>query len=136
MGEGAGWSPLWSRAAHNLCRKKNTFSDEFLVLLQQWCYSLEPARSVLRLVLPCISPAGPHLGPRLPCQLGGARVELSLRSSRQRRVTDHLAEGGDTKNEPELSPRGLGAIYLPWDLPSSAGPAPGIPGQLCRAALR
>lgn len=52
-------------------QEKNTFSDEFLVLLQQWCYSLEPARLVLRLVLPCISPADPHLGPRLPCQLGG-----------------------------------------------------------------
>lgn len=80
---------------------------------------LEPARWVLRLVLPCISQADPHLEPSLPA--GGARVELSLWSSRQRRVTDHLAEGSDTKNEPVLSPRGLGAIYLPRDLPSSAG---------------
>lgn len=36
---------------------------------------LEPACWVLRLVLPCISQADPHLEPSLPA--GGARVELS-----------------------------------------------------------
>lgn len=73
----------------------------------------------------------------LSCQLGGAQEKLSLWNRCQHKVTDHLAESSDTKKEPNIPPPplGLSTIYLPWDLPSSSGSEPGIPGQLCRGGL-
>lgn len=136
VGEWAGRNPAWGRAVRSLCRKKSVLSPiNFFVFLQYWSCLLELASYVLYLILPWISQADSHLETWLSRQLGGAQVKLSLWSRCQRKVTDHLAESSDTKKEPTFPPWRLSTIYLPWDLPSSSGSEPGIPGQLCWTRL-
>lgn len=113
---------------------RSTVSDKIL-----WFCRVSPLvrASQLRwlcLVLPWISQTDSRLETWLYCQLGGAQEKLSLWNRCQHKVTDHLAESSDTKKEPTFPPWGLSTIYLPWDLPSSSGSEPGIPGQLCRGA--
>lgn len=119
MGGGAGWSPVWGKAAHSLCGK-NLYSSEFFCAFTVVILSV---RAVTRCSWSCHESPKQILEMWLSCQLGGAQVKLSLWSRCQCKVTDHLAESSDTKKEPTFPPGGSVLFIFPGTYPAPLAPS-------------